>query len=334
MFKKIFSKEQEYAGEMTKATEKVIPSSEVDVGGLGAFRKAAFEGDARTLRSLLDRDSSDPSVCDIEEGADTSLTAFLLASMANHLEVMDALLSYGANINATSKHGWTSLMLATKRQDEKCVEFLLSCGADVNHLSPDRWTALAEASSKGYTRIMKLLLQTGADTELRSQHDWSPLMHAAYLGNIDAVNLLLKAGATFEEVSARDETVMLLAAARGSPEIVKLLLEAGCAPESMWSKSQPVEAKGGLDGEVKTEFAENSGTTLQQQQRIERVYEVGWTPLMLACQTGNLEIVGLLLDAGANVQPKSPMFKTALEIAKENARTDIVEYLIERLGIE
>ncbi|SLM34906.1 Ankyrin repeat-containing domain [Lasallia pustulata] len=61
--------------------------------------------------------------------------------------------------------------------------------------------------------------------------------------------------------------------------------------------------------------------------RIERFYTVGWTPLMVACQIGNLEIFTMLLDAGANPEPKSPMFKTALGIAKENGRGDIAEYL-------
>ncbi|KAI2615366.1 ankyrin repeat-containing domain protein [Hypoxylon sp. NC1633] len=33
---------------------------------------------------------------------------------------------------------------------------------------------------------------------------------------------------------------------------------------------------------------------------------------------GNLDVVAMLVDAGANTEPKSPLFKTALEIAREN----------------
>jgi ankyrin repeat protein len=51
---------------------------------------------------------------------------------------------------------------------------------------------------------------------------------------------------------------------------------------------------------------------------------------MVASQVGNLEIVAMLLDAGANPEPKSPMFKTALEIAKENGKLDVVVYLEKR----
>ena len=78
--------------------------------------------------------------------------------------------------------------------------------------------------------------------------------------------------------------------------------------------------------------SEGSTATPKLQERIERAYRVGWTPLMVACQVGNLEIVTMLAEAGANTEPKSPMLKTALEIAKENGKLDVVEYLEGRLG--
>jgi ankyrin repeat protein len=65
---------------------------------------------------------------------------------------------------------------------------------------------------------------------------------------------------------------------------------------------------------------------------MKRVYKVGWTPLMVASQIGNLEIVIMLLDAGANPGSKSPMLKTVVEIARENGRTDVAEYLTKSLN--
>ncbi len=333
VFKKIFSNKQEYAGEMIKAVDRIVPSSKVNPATLSPLSRAAFHGDMDEVKKLLGSGDEGPSPCDIEEGAESGSSPFLLASMEGHFEVMELLLTRGANINATSKHGWTPLMLATKRGDDECVSYLLSRGADVNHVSPDRWTALAESASRGSIGIMAQLLDLGADPEIRAQSDWTPLMYAAYHGDIDAVDLLLRTGASFEEISARDETVMLLAAAKGSVEVVRRLLDVGCAPESMWSKTTDVEA------DAEKEIEDNSLETTRRssatpQQRIERVYEVGWTPLMVACQAGSLEIVIMLLDAGANPLSKSPMFKTAVEIARENGRMHIAEYLMQRLGNE
>lgn len=331
VFKSIFSNEREYAGEMTQTVHLIASSSKINPATLTPLGRAAFYGDTDAARNLLGSDDTGPSRCDSEEGAESGCSPFSLASMQGHFEVMDLLLARGANINATSKHGWTPLMLATNRGDEECVSYLLSKGADVNHLSPDRWTALAESASRGFTRIMAQLLDFGADPEIRAQSDWTPLMHAAYRGDIEAVHLLLSVGASFEEISARDETVMLLAAAQGSAEVVRRLLEAGCAPDSIWSKAPDVEPDSREETE-ESSLEPGQSPPAKPQQRIERVYKVGWTPLMVSCQIGSLEVVAMLLDAGANPVPKSPMFKTALEIARENGRTDVAEYLMRRLG--
>ena len=327
VLKEILSDERAYAGENVKAAvERAIPSSKINPAALTALSRAAFEGDMDTVQKLLGDADAGPSQCDVEQGSEVGHSPFLVASVKGHFQIMDLLLSRGANINATSKHGWTPLMLATKREDEACVSFLLSRGADANHVSPDRWTALAEATSRRSTRITALLLGAGADPAVHAQSDWTPLMYAAYRGDIDTVDLLLDAGASFDDISTRDETVMLLAAASGSSTVVRRLLDAGCSPEPVWSRGETALTPSAV--------AEDFPVATRSQQRIERAYKVGWTPLMVACQIGSLEIVTMLLDAGANPEPKSPMLKTALEIAKENGRTEVVAYLEERLGAD
>ena len=340
VFKRVFSNENEYAGEMTQAAiEAVERQPAVDPAKLTPLGRAAYEGNLGEVEALLSGGSSRSAAVpgggrDPEEGAEMGHTPLTLASMRGHVPIMDALLRNGANVNATNKFGWTPLMLAARRGDADCLGALLARGADANHLSPDRWTALAETTIRGDVRLMRLLLEMGADPELRSQHDWTPLMHAAYRGDVDAVNLLLEAGASFEDISARDETVLLLAAAAGSAVVVRRLLAAGCAPESEWSRRSPVDVSTAAEN---TEGAGSSSSgggsrVTNPQHRIERVFTVGWTPLMVACQVGSLEIVQMLLDAGANHEPKSPLFKTALEIAREQGRADIVNYFVEKLG--
>ncbi|KAK0704394.1 hypothetical protein B0H67DRAFT_557217 [Lasiosphaeris hirsuta] len=353
VLKRILSDEREYAGESVEevaVAERSRTSAEIDPGTLAPLGRAAYEGDIDEVQALLGDEDAAPSRCDVEEGGpEVGCSPFLLASIRRHLAIMDRLLSRGANINATSPRGWTPLMLAVKREDEPSVSFLLSRGADVNHLSPDRWTALAEAASRRSTPITVLLLEAGADPEVRAQSDWTPLMYAAYRGDTEAVDLLLRAGASFDEISARDETAMLLAAASGSPAVVRRLLDAGCSPEPIWSRAElaPAAARAANKAFMGKDGGQGEGEAIRfdvaavtkdppaitgSQQRIERTFKVGWTPLMVACQVGSSDTVAMLLDAGANLEPRSPMFKTALEIAKENGRTELVAYLEERLG--
>ena len=60
--------------------------------------------------------------------------------------------------------------------------------------------------------------------------------------------------------------------------------------------------------------------------------QVGWTPVMLACQTGNVDMVRRLVNQGASLQPRSAMGKTAIEIAAENGHLNIVEELKDHAG--
>ena len=277
--------------------------------------KLSFQGDDEAIRTLLISNPESSAACDVEEGTEDGRTPFLLASLKGHHATMGLLLSYGANIDATTKKGWTALMLAARQNDLESVRLLLSHCADANHLSPDRWTALAEATSRGHIAVMELLLKAGADTESKSQHDWTPLMHAAFRGDVGSVNLLLEYGAVASIESSRDETAILLASAAGSLAIVEKLLEIGCPVEPSWASPGSTEISDAQDDYSPASLA------------VERSYQVGWTPLMLACQSGSKAIVELLLGHGASMAPRSPMFKTALDIARESGRSNIVNIL-------
>lgn len=58
--------------------------------------------------------------------------AFLHAFYENNFDLMEILLSGGADINETYSSGRTPLMLAAKRSDIYRVRFLLNAKADVN----------------------------------------------------------------------------------------------------------------------------------------------------------------------------------------------------------
>jgi len=59
--------------------------------------------------------------------------------------------------------------------------------------------------------------------------------------------------------------------------------------------------------------------------------EEGFTPLLFAVKQGNIDIIQLLLAAGANVFHRSLKGKSALAIAKENKRDDIVKVLTQHI---
>ena len=322
LFKKIFSNKSEYAGEITHVFEEQAASKSIRPEAISYPVRPADLSNTENAKRIADKYTLDYS--DVAEPAQMAL---FLASMKNDAEMLEMLLRGGVDINTTSVRGWTALMRAVQRGSQECARLLLSRGADANHLSRDKWSALVECVNNGSLELIGILLDAGADIDMKTQFGWTPIMHVAYRGDLSVVELLLSKGASLAESSPRDETVILLASAAGSAEIVKLLLENGCPPDSRWSRKAQKEVE---DREV---VAAGAGQPLAQR-RATRLLKLGWTPLMVACQVGNLEIVKLLVEAGANPEAKNPTFKTALGVAEENGRSDIIEYLVDKFGDE
>ena len=121
-------------------------------------------------------------------------------------KVVEILLNHGADIEAQSERTKdTPLSLACSGGRYEVVEILLSRGANKEHRNVSDYTPLSLAASGGYTNIIKLLLAHGAEINSRtgSKSGISPLMLAAMNGHTAAVKLLLDLGS---DINAQIET--------------------------------------------------------------------------------------------------------------------------------
>ena len=59
-------------------------------------------------------------------------TPLIIASSAGHQDIVEMLVTKGANINAVTSEGRSALLYAASKGREKIVEYLLSKGADPN----------------------------------------------------------------------------------------------------------------------------------------------------------------------------------------------------------
>jgi hypothetical protein len=81
------------------------------------------------------------------------------------------------------------------------VQALLTNGADVNAQMNNGVTALMEAATNGHTVTAQALLKKGADVNAKDDTGTSPLMSAAFYGHVETAQALLAAGA---DVNARN----------------------------------------------------------------------------------------------------------------------------------
>jgi Ankyrin repeats (3 copies) len=86
---------------------------------------AARNGDVRTVRAFLDNGT-------LVDSQGTLGTALHAAAEHSELEVMQHLVSRGADVNARGRWGMTPLHIAAFHADVAVMEYLISCGADVN----------------------------------------------------------------------------------------------------------------------------------------------------------------------------------------------------------
>ena len=80
----------------------------------------------------------------------------MLAVLTGRKDIVELLISKGADPNSRNAFGDSLLFSAIERDFADCVELLLNSGVDVNALSPKGWTPLMRAASLGGLEPQKL----------------------------------------------------------------------------------------------------------------------------------------------------------------------------------
>ena len=120
-----------------------------------------------------------------------SLHAGNLEELREVIETPDGL----DTVNKGDDHGWTALMYASQEGKAEIVEYLISRGANVDGRAEDGNTALMSACRQAWPEIVQILLGHGANPNHRNDLGWTALMAASTWGDVSIVEMLLKAGA-------------------------------------------------------------------------------------------------------------------------------------------
>jgi len=150
--------------------------------------------------------------------------------------------------------------------------------------------ALLKAAQSGIVAKIRELLASGAPVEARDVNRKTPAMLAAQGGHVEAFHVLVEAGADLHAVAFRQLDLLEVAARSGNVAIVRFLLQRGLPVNGHWQPANDVLRKMGHD-----------------------------SPLHQAVDFGHVEVVRVLLEAGADRQAKYEG-KTAVDLVKERLR--------------
>ena len=171
--------------------------------------------------------------------------------------------------------GLTALVFAARQGDLESARLLLDAGADVNQTTEYGWTPLLTAVHNRYYRLAALLLERGADPNIANKGGWSPLYIATDNRNIES-----------GDYPTRMPDLDHL-------ELVALLLAGGADPNARMASST----------ETRTIFTH------------QWLYEPGATPFLRAAQSGDLNLLRLLLEHGADPALATTNSTTPLMVA-------------------
>jgi len=316
-----------------------------------SLQEAAAIGDVGLVRTLIENGTDVDSV---EDGY--FKTALHRAAISGHKDVVELLLTKGADANRKDEGGRTPLeyvmddTIQNHNNDVSLMKLLLSAGADVNIKDQQGRTPLHQAVLNNHKEIVELLLAHDADMNIKDQRGWTPLdyarlgkfkdiielfsvkvtsLHGALqLGDLARVKALLEQGV---DVNAKDEngrTPLLLAARNNDVNTAKLLISAGADVNAKENRGYtPLYYVFWFGNKDLTTLLISKGAevNVEPQKDYPLIYYAVWNE--------DLDTVKLLVAKGAKFDVKILEDRTAFHYAVGQGSRDIAEFFVSK-GID
>lgn len=234
-----------------------------DPNGASAEGETPLMTAARTGKTavvvLLARHGADVNAVEKWRGQ----TALMWAIAEGHHDVVQALLTTGADTKAKTAKGFTPFLFAVRRGDIAIVQTMLAAGADANESGGDGTTALGIAIVNAHYELAALLLDRGANPN--TDMPGGTALHAATRTRNYEYGTVVRPAAV--QTGTLDDL-----------GLIKRLLAKGANPNARIVK--PLPRQGGFD---------NNYLRL-----------IGATPFLLAARAADPTLMRLLLEHGAD----------------------------------
>jgi uncharacterized protein len=240
----------------------------------------------------------------------------MLTAYTGHADAVKLLIDRGADVNARQIRGQTALMWAAAEGHAEVVKLLLARGADPAVASaastkPERrpaggMTALLFASRQGKLEAARALVAGGADVNQVGADGTSPLLIALINGHYPLATMLLDHEANASLADANGRTPLYAAI-----DLRNQQWSQGPAPELPQAEhlamikqllAADADLKATITGKVKHRGSFDMRWTELK----------GGTPFLRAAWNGDIEVMNLLLEHGADPNVMTDKKETAL----------------------
>jgi len=249
-------------------------------------------------------------------------TAIQIAAKYGHMDIVQYLLTQGADINKEQR-GIIPLLLASSQEHksimeywiEKCndvdeeinisiasetnyknfIKHLIEHGVDINEETPSGVNPLLFAVGQGYKDTVKYLLENGADVNKLNKYGETPLMIALLCNHENLVKYLVEHGANVNKGNRSNNLPLLISSRVGQLDLVKYLVEHG-AEVNLWGDFSEALQSASREGHIKVvQYLIEKGAA------VNRAYYGENPPLIKAITGGHEDVVKYLTEHGAEV---------------------------------
>ncbi|XP_044279991.1 transient receptor potential cation channel subfamily A member 1 [Varanus komodoensis] len=258
--------------------------------------KVISDGSTCRLRSFIKKNRDGLKKLD-----DLNATPLHHAAGNGQLELMQMIID-GSSVealNVTDSSGNTPLHWATKKNQIESVKLLLSRGANPNILNSNAMAPLHLAAQCLYNDLVKVLIEhSSTDVNLEGEGGNTPILVACYKDNPEALKLLIENGGKICKANSIGCMPVHAAAFSGAKLCMEIIIKRG---EVL-----------GYSPKSHINFT-NTGKC---------------SPLHLAVQSGDLEMIKMCIEYGAQIDLKQNDKCTALHFAATQGATEILKLMM------
>ncbi|MBN2081963.1 ankyrin repeat domain-containing protein [bacterium] len=245
--------------------------------------------------------------------------------------VLVLFLAAGLDPNAETRQGVTALSAACWAGDAEAARILLAAGAPPDGTFGQNKTPVIQlAIFSGNPEVVELLTSRGISLDAPDATGKTALMEAAQQGQAELVRSLLDAGAKVNVVDGDGRSALHRAIVSGSLETTQAIVEGGADLElaDLTAGITPLAVAVMFSSDDLVAYLLSQGADANR-----RIASSGASLLHLACISGNIKIVDLLLDQGLSINATDDLrHSTPLVAAIENLDADpaFIKALLER----
>lgn len=214
-----------------EAQTEIVANDVVGVGGAMVVLpshpliRAAHDDDLEAMAALLTRENVNL------RDENTGETALDYAVRNGNREMLQLLLSAGANVNSANDSKQTALMIMNSETTADIAWDLVNAGAKVNLKDEEGDTALIEIATEKNLPVLMALLHAGATVDAKNEAGQTALMRAASYDQVTNLRALIRAGADMNARDKEGKTALDYAMEEGSERAAKLLRSYGAVTE-------------------------------------------------------------------------------------------------------